>query len=192
MEFRERIIRNPEFEVLDNIFWKEIPSMEVGGIMESVDPVGGEGKKEAIQDIMRRFNLKASDLFYIGDSITDVQPIRFANQNGGISVSFNGNEYLIPEAEIAVISDNTAITSLLADIFNRYGSDTVRDFVVSYYKDPETALEAGFINPKLAEKVLNYKLPQVEIVNCDNMDSLIEESTKFRREVRGEAIGGLG
>ena len=192
IEFRERIIRNPEFEVLDNIFWKEIPSMEVGGIMESVDPVGGEGKKEAIQDIMRRFNLKASDLFYIGDSITDVQPIRFANQNGGVSVSFNGNEYLIPEAEIAVISDNTAITSLLADIFNRYGSDAVRDFVVSYYKDPETALEAGFINPKLAEKVLNCKLPQVEIVNCDNIDSLIEESTKFRRKVRGEAIGGLG
>lgn len=191
-EFRRTIVENPEFEVLDKIFWKNIPSMEVGGIMESVHPVGGEGKKEAIQDIIRRFNLKASDLFYIGDSITDVQPLRFANTNGGISVSFNGNEYALPEAEIAVIADNTAITSVLADVFNRYGTDTVLDFVVSYYKDPETALESGFINPKLAEKVLNNKLPQVEVVNCDNMDRLIDESTKFRKEVRGKAIGGLG
>ncbi|KAF5052642.1 hypothetical protein DSECCO2_406700 [anaerobic digester metagenome] len=191
-EFRRTIVENPEFEVLDKIFWKNIPSMEVGGIMESVHPVGGEGKKEAIQDIIRRFNLKASDLFYIGDSITDVQPLRFANINGGISVSFNGNEYALPEAEIAVIADNTAITSVLADVFNRYGTDTVLDFVVSYYKDPETALESGFINPKLAEKVLNNKLPQVEVVNCDNMDRLIDESTKFRKEVRGKAIGGLG
>ncbi|MBP2045320.1 hypothetical protein [Methanobacterium aggregans] len=191
-EFRRTIVENPEFEVLDKIFWKNIPSMEIGGIMESVHPVGGEGKKEAIQDIIRRFNLKASDLFYIGDSITDVQPLRFANTNGGISVSFNGNEYALPEAEIAVIADNTAITSVLADVFNRYGTDTVLDFVVSYYKDPETALESGFINPKLAEKVLNNKLPQVEVVNCDNMDRLIDESTKFRKEVRGKAIGGLG
>ncbi|MEN6574281.1 hypothetical protein [Methanobacterium aggregans] len=191
-EFKRTIVENPEFEVLDKIFWKNIPSMEIGGIMESVHPVGGEGKKEAIQDIIRRFNLKASDLFYIGDSITDVQPLRFANTNGGISVSFNGNEYALPEAEIAVIADNTAITSVLADVFNRYGTDTVLDFVVSYYKDPETALESGFINPKLAEKVLNNKLPQVEVVNCDNMDRLIDESTKFRKEVRGKAIGGLG
>ena len=58
-------------------------------------------------------------MFYIGDSITDVQPLKFANDNGGIAVSFNGNEYAIKEAEIAVMAENTTITSILADIFNK-------------------------------------------------------------------------
>lgn len=189
-EFRRNIERRPEFEVLDEIFFKEIPSMDVGAVLEDVKTVGGENKKEAVQDIISRFKFKASDLMYVGDSITDVQPLRFAAENRGIGVSFNGNEYALNEAEIAVIADNNSILAVLADIFNSYNADTVLDFVVSYFKDPELALEG--VNPQLAERVKKGKLPRMEIVTCENLDNLIEESTRFRKDLRGKAIGGLG
>ena len=171
---------------------KKFPNLKFGALMDIVKPTGGEGKKEAVQDIISRFKLKATDLFYIGDSITDVQPLKFANDNGGIAVSFNGNEYAIKEAEIAVIADNTTITSVLADIFNRYGTDNVFEFVVSYSKDPEKALESKFVNPLLASKIMNTNLPEVEIITCHNMEDLIEKSSRFRKKLRGESIGGLG
>ena len=86
-EFRKKIVEEPEFEVLEDIFWDKLPQLEISSFMDVVNPIGGEGKKEAVLDIISRFKLKASDLFYIGDSITDVQPLKFANDNGGIAES---------------------------------------------------------------------------------------------------------
>ena len=190
--YKEEIVRDPEFELLDKIFWKELPKLQIASIMDTVKPIGGEGKKDAVLDIISQYHLKAQDLFYIGDSITDVQPLKFANDNGGIAVSFNGNEYAIEEAEIAVIADNTTITSVMAEIFNKCGTDNVFEFVKDYTKDPEYALKSRFINQKLADKILSSKLPHVEMITCNNIDALIEKSSEIRRDLRGESIGGLG
>jgi len=191
-EIRKEIIENPEFEFLDKIFFNELPKLESGNLMEHVKPIGGEGKKEAVLDIISRFKLKANDLFYIGDSITDVQPLRFAKDNNGIAVSFNGNEYAIKEADIAIMADNTTITSVLADIFNRYGTDYVFEFVISYSDDPSAALKSKFVNQSIASKLLATNMPKVEIITCKNTDDIIEKSSLFRKKLRGESIGGLG
>lgn len=191
-ELRKIIIKNPDFETLDEIFWKEIRSMEIGKIIDEVKTVGGEGKKEAIEDILNKFGFKASDVMYVGDSITDVQPFQFTRDNGGLAVSFNGNEYAIREAEIAVLADNTTIISVLADLFNRFGKDFVVEFVNAFTKDPKSALENYPINSDLKEKIQNMKMLKIEIITKDNIERLTEESSKFRKEVRGEAIGGLG
>lgn len=190
--YKSSIVENPEFELLDKIFWKELPELNVSSLMDTVKPIGGEGKKEAVQDIISRFHLKAKDLFYIGDSITDVQPLKFANDSGGIAVSFNGNEYAIQEAEIAVIAENTMITSVLADIFNRYGTDNVFEFVKDYAKDPEYALKSRFVNQQFADKILKSKLPIVDMITCNNIDDIIIKSSDVRKKLRGESIGGLG
>ena len=54
-EYRRAIVENPEFELLDRIFWKELPKLEISSLMDVVKPIGGEGKKEAVQDIISRF-----------------------------------------------------------------------------------------------------------------------------------------
>jgi Uncharacterized protein conserved in archaea len=79
-------------------------------------------------DIMKRFQFQASDLMYVGDSITDVQPLRYAFEKGGLAVAFNGNEYAIGETEIAIMADNTLPISILADLFNKGGREEVIEF----------------------------------------------------------------
>jgi energy-converting hydrogenase A subunit R len=191
-EYKTSIVKEPEFELLDKIFWKELPKLEIAAIMDTVKPIGGEGKKDAVLDIISKYHLKAQDLFYIGDSITDVQPLKFANDNGGIAVSFNGNEYAIEESEIAVIADNTLITSVLADIFNKCGTDNVFEFVKDYTNDPEYALKSRFVKQSHADKILSSNLPHVELITCNNIDTIIEKSSEMRKKLRGESIGGLG
>jgi Uncharacterized protein conserved in archaea len=192
MEFRGVIMENPDFEVLDKIFWDDIPKMEINKITEKVKPVGGEGKKEAVMDILDKFGFDNSDVMYVGDSITDVEPLRFAKEHGGIAISFNGNEYAIKEAEIAIMADNTVITSIIADLFNRFGKDEVINFIKSYMVNTEDALNKYPVNEKLKEAIKQVNLPKIAIVNSENFDALVDESKTFRRLVRGELIGALG
>ncbi|MGZ7134539.1 MAG: hypothetical protein ACXVHY_01540 [Methanobacterium sp.] len=192
MEFRKIIIENPDTETLDKIFWEELEKMEIGKVMEEVKPVGGEAKKEAIEDIMGKFGYLASDIMYVGDSITDVQPFQYVKDNGGVAVSFNGNEYAIREAEIAIISDNTVIISVLADLFNRMGRDHVMEFVKSFGENPQSTLQNYYVDDDFKNKIYKAGKLKIEIINEDNRKKLIEDSSLFRKQVRGESIGGLG
>ena len=192
MEFRNIVMENPDFEVLDKIFWHDIPKMEINKITEVVKPVGGEGKKEAVMDILDKFSFDNADIMYVGDSITDVEPLRFAKEHDGLAVSFNGNEYAIKEAEVAIMADNTVITSIIADLFNRFGKDEVINFIKSYMVNIEDALNKYPVNEKLKEAIKQVNLPKIAIVNSENFEALVDESKTFRRLVRGELIGALG
>lgn len=189
---KDQIISNPEFEVLDEIFWEKIPKMHVSKLMDGVKTVGGEGKRKAVLDIITKNGFKSSDLFYIGDSITDVEPLQFAKKEGGIAVSFNGNEYAIKEAEIAVISYNTTVTTLLADIFNRYGTDGLLEFSREYSQDHYTALKSSMVDPEIIKTLKRGVLPKIEIITHDNIKEIIDKSSSFRKKLRGESIGALG
>jgi energy-converting hydrogenase A subunit R len=192
MEFRNTVMENPDFEVIDKIFWDDIPEMEISKITEKIKPVGGEGKKEAIIDILDRFSFENSDIMYVGDSITDAEPLRFAKEHGGLAISFNGNEYAIKEAEIAIMADNTVITAIIADLFNRFGKDEVINFIKSYMDNTEDAINSYPVNKKLKEAIKQVNLPKIAIVTSENFETLVDESKTFRRLVRGELIGALG
>lgn len=192
MEFRKTILENPDFDVLDKIFWDDILKMEISKIMEEVNPVGGEGKKEAVLDIAGKFGFENDDIMYVGDSITDVEPLRFAKEHGGLAISFNGNEYAIREAEIAIMADNTIMTSIIADLFNRFGKNEVIKFINTYTNDAEMAIDNYPIDSKLKDAIKQVNLPKIALINSENFEMLVDESKAFRRLVRGEAIGALG
>lgn len=190
-EFCLSILEDPEFENLERIFWEEIPKMNIGSLFQEVKPVGGEAKKEAVLDIITKYNFKPQDLMYIGDSITDVEPLRYARENGGLAVSFNGNEYALKEASIAIISDNTVITSIITDLFYRYDSRVVLEFASLFGENSELAVEKFDVNPELTTK-LEKTNTRMELITSENQDELIIDSSSFRKQVRGESIGGLG
>jgi len=176
---------------LDEIFWKEIPKMEFGRMLEEVNPVGGYEKANAVKDIIGRLNIKLDNAMYVGDSITDVSPFQLVRRNEGLTVSFNGNSYAIREAEIAVLSHNTIVTSILADVFNKYG----RDGVIEMVKEWDRSTLEKYVGSAFRERVIELwptKIPQMEIITDENRERLSKESSVFRKTVRGEAIGRLG
>lgn len=176
---------------LDEIFWKEISKMDCGKMLKEVNPIGGFEKAKAIEDIADKVGVRFSDVVYVGDSITDVQSFQLVRENGGLAVSFNGNNYAVREAEIAVLSNNTAVTSVLAEVFNRYGRKGVLGLVRGW---SYSTLER-YCSPVLQSRMSRFypkTLPKVEIITSANKERLMKESAIFRKTVRGEAVGGLG
>jgi len=176
---------------LDEIFWKEMSGMESGKILKEVNPVGGFEKVKAVQEIVTNVGVKSHDVMYVGDSITDVQSFQLVRENRGLTVSFNGNNYAVREAEIAVLSDNTAVTSVLAEVFSHYGKKGVLELVRKWsysglerYCSPILQSQISQLYPKT--------LPKVEIITSANKKGLMKESTTFRKTIRGEAVGRLG
>jgi len=177
---------------LDEIFWEEIPKMESGRMLEEVNPVGGHEKAKAVQDIVEKLNSGLDSVMYVGDSITDIPPFELVRKNGGLTISFNGNEYAIREAEIAVLSGNTIVTSVLAEVFGRSGKDQVLRLVEEW--NP-LGLKKYCASSMLRESMLKlypHAFPKVETITADNRERLKKESSAFRKTVRGETIGKLG
>jgi len=177
---------------LDEVFWQEIPRMESGRMLREVNPVGGSEKARAVQDIVEKLECSLDGVMYVGDSITDVQPLRRVKESGGLSVSFNGNDYAVRESEVAVLSGDATVTSVLAEAFSRHGKEGVFRLVEEW---GPLALKKYSVSPELRERMSMLfpdGFPQVEKVTEDNLERLKMESSVFRKTVRGEAIGKLG
>ncbi|MDH5783406.1 MAG: hypothetical protein OEZ35_07080 [Candidatus Bathyarchaeota archaeon] len=184
---RQRAIKK-----LDEVFWVEIGKMEIGKIFGEVNPVGGYEKAEGVRSITTRLGNTLSNVMYVGDSITDVSAFQLVQKEGGLTISFNGNEYAVREAEIAVLSENAVVTAVLADTFNKFGKNGVFKLVKEWNHQ---AFQRYGVDPSLQERALKLypeQLPQVEIITPENKERLMKESSVFRKTVRGEAIGKLG
>jgi len=177
---------------LNEVFWKEIASMESGRMLSEVNPVGGSEKAEAVKDAVQKVGVTLADVMYVGDSITDVETFRLVKRNGGLAVSFNGNQYAIRNAEIAVLSENSIVTTIIADVFCRFGKQQALSLVENWNRK---ILKRSQVNQTLLTDLFKSypeELPKVKIITRENMDVLAKESGEFRKKVRGEAIGRLG
>jgi len=176
---------------LDEIFWSEIPRMSVGKFLNVVT-VGGAQKAESIRDAAKRLDVGLANVIYVGDSITDVQALMLMRENGGLSVSFNGNFYAVKNAEVAVQSESNLVLAVIADLFYRLGKEQTLN-VLDFWSI-ET-LEQSDVKEALLEqffKVYRDCLPKVQIVTAEIMETITKESTAFRKKVRGVSTGRLG
>jgi energy-converting hydrogenase A subunit R len=177
---------------LDGIFWKEIAGMNFGHIFSEVNPMGGKEKAAAVRNIAERLNIGISDCMYVGDSITDEEAFKLVKKHSGLTISFNGNQYAVENAEIAVLSENSLITAVFADVFCRYGKQQSLDLAASWSRESlmKSQISLSLINHVF--KLYPSELPKVKIITSENMENLTKESSEFRKKVRGEAVGRLG
>ena len=177
---------------LDDIFWNEIACMRIGEIFSEVKPVGGGQKAEAIQDVVEKLGATLETVMYVGDSITDVEAFKLVRDNGGLTVSFNGNQYAVKNAEIAVLSENSIATAIVADLFCKLGKPEALQVLENWNRE---TLRKSAVNPLLLDRLFTLypaALPKIQIVTAENMETLVKESSEFRKKVRGKAIGRLG
>ena len=159
-------------QTLNQIFWKEIPEMTLGKILSEVNPVGGKEKAHAVRLSLERTGNRLDEVFYVGDSITDVEAFEFVRGGGGVTLSFNGNRYALRSAESACLSQDASILAVLADVFRKEGREGLFERV-----------DRGRGNPQF---------PKVCRITEENRVILTQESEAFRKKVRGVTIGSLG
>jgi energy-converting hydrogenase A subunit R len=178
---------------LDTIFWSEIAGMDLGRIFSEVTTVGGSQKAAAIEDAVAKLHVPLEDVMYVGDSITDVEAFQLVRENDGLTVSFNGNNYAVGNAEIAVLSENSIVTAVIADVFCRQGKQAALNLVENW--NLQSLERSGMVSLSLLDHLFSLypqTLPKVQIVTAENMELLTKKSSEFRKKVRGKAIGKLG
>lgn len=198
-EFKDLILKNPDdYELFEDIFFNQIVKMSFYENIKDVEVIGGEGKKLAIDEIIKRDNINMDKMLYIGDSITDVEPLDFARENNGVSISFNGNEYSLKVAEIAIVSPNASVTAVIADIYANNEKNKVLEFINDYnsYDDLEKLFKDYNVDLGIKDKFFSVfnkeNYPLIEIINDNNFDEILKVSKEMRNNIRGQDIGGLG
>jgi energy-converting hydrogenase A subunit R len=177
---------------LDEIFWGLIPKMFVGKFLSDIVTVGGEQKAASIRDASKRLGVGLGDVMYVGDSITDVAAFKLVRENGGLTVSFNGNSYAVRSTEVAVQSESNFVAAAIVDLFVKTDKKQTLKALSSWGIETlqKNKVDEGLIKQLSALSVDG--LPKVQIVSAKNMDSVVKESCEFRKKVRGVAVGRLG
>ena len=197
-EFKNLILENPDdYNLFDDIFFTQIPKMGICEKLQEIEVVGGEGKKLAIDKIIERDGIDAGEILYIGDSITDVEPLEFARKNNGISISFNGNEYPLKVAEIAIVSPSAISTAVIADVYSQNDKNKVLEFINDYNNSNnlENLFNDYNIDSNIKNqffKVFTSNYPLIQIVTDENYGEILKISKEMRNNIRGQDIGGLG
>ena len=180
---------------LNDFFWNDKESDYVK-VMNQVKVRGGRRKEKAILDISRRTHLSISDMIAIGDSITDINMLQRLKDEGGIAISFNGNNFTISHSTIAITTPNNL--GLLPVFQNK---DNISEFLKEWesqypnFNNSPGKIQNGLISKEYKNLFIKYNfVPKIiDLTNKknENLDEIIEEQKKMRKFVRGWA-GNLG
>ena len=199
LEFKDKILDNPDdYEMFDDIFFNQIAKMGIYEEIRKINVVGGEGKRMAIHEIIERDGIDTGKVLYIGDSITDVEPLEFARDHDGISISFNGNEYPLKVAQIAIVSPSAVTTCVIADIYSNTDKNNVLKFINDYNSsnDLTKLFEDYDVDLKIRNRFFdvfeNDEYPLIKIIDENNFENILKLSKDMRNNIRGQDIGGLG
>lgn len=191
LDIYQNILLDSSFENIHHIFTDVISQMPINELINSVKPVGGIGKRDAIVDIIKKTGYNPENIMYSGDSITDVEALEYANSSGGIAISFNGNIHSIRSSNITIASDNNLILAVIAKVFNEKGSSGVYEFTDDYNTDPLGSILECMDDNYITQQLLLSK-PSIKITEENPVETLIDESKKTRDNVRGINIANLG
>ena len=154
-------------ERLEEIFFEEIPKLDIGHYFMEVNPIGGEEKAKVCEYLSKELNIPLENGLYCGDSITDAKALSLLREKNGISIAFNANRYALKSAEFFVLSEDAKI---------------LEDICKEILEKGKNAL-LSFLNGKTVGKI-----PKEE----EAFKKLVEQSESFRKKIRGIHIGSLG
>ncbi len=157
------------FKRLNDFYFEELKETGFGDLFSEVRVVGGARKVEALERIAASHNISPGELVAVGDSITDFAMLGRVRDAGGVAIVFNGNEYAIPYANIALCGTDIGLVLEFAEAHAR-GDDAVelaRALEEEYRNDPRVDCLVG--------------------ADAGKISAVIDAHGRFRKLVRGEA-----
>lgn len=180
---------------LNDFFWNDKEN-DYFKVMNQISVRGGKRKEKALEEISKRTNFPISKMIVTGDSITDKNMLKRAVDENGFGVSWNGNEYSIPNANIAVTSpDSMGILT----IFDAYPNiwefiENWEKFYQDFKEDPRKIpnnlvsqqIKGYFIKNNFVPIIYNLKK-----LTYNELEEVIKIQKDMRKKVRGW-VGNLG
>jgi len=120
---------------------------------------------------------------YVGCDKTDASTMQLVKNNGGFTISFNGDPDALRYANASVVSDNFAPVSVLADLFFRFGKVEALRVVGNFEKNVLwlTKVDQALLNRLFEMQATGW--PKVNIVTQWNYDAIVNAIPEFKRVV---------
>ena len=163
---------------------EKIDGWDLAHQLRTVRPLGGNEKAFALMDMRTRTAVDLDCTAFIGSSGIDYPAMDIVCDNGGLAISFNGDAYAVTGSNVAVMSPNPIVAAYLVSEFYVGGMEEIYDLVGSWGR--ENITERVNYDRHLTDAMLRAfpsKLPDVVIVDEDNIDSVIKESERYRRKL---------
>ncbi len=173
---------------LDRIFWNEITGTRCKRIFSDVNVAGEAEKANAIQDITKSLSASLADVMYVADDVTDVEALKLVKEGGGLTVSVNGDEAGVKNAEVAFLTEDSRAISVLADLFLRFGKAEAVNIAGNFDKD---ALWRSPADPALLDRLFELypaAWPKAYVMSEWNSESVASESNEYRITLLGEPV----
>jgi len=182
-------------ENLNEFFWGKRESDYIKA-MNQVQVRGGVRKELAVEIISKKTRVPISEIVALGDSITDINMLQRLKDEGGVSVSFNGNRFTVGRANVAITTVNNLGTLPIFEY-----KDSIESFLELWEKNYDHFCSSPrnipdeLISREIKNLFVKYQfVPEIEdLKNKSNreLDLIITKQEKMRKMVRGWA-GNLG
>ena len=152
--------------------------------MNEIKPIGGNEKAFSLMDMKRRTEVDLNCTAYLGNNGTDYPAMDIVRDNEGLSLSFNGDAYAVRGSNVAVLSQNSIVAAVLVTEFYNEGLEGVYSLIGSW--DRAKLAKREFSDRHLMNAMLNAfpsALPEVFVVNDENLERVIKESERFRKKL---------
>jgi len=160
---------------LDYFFWEKLPTTDLGMAIKEVKPVGGWRKVAALNKFADTYDQPLSKWVVIGDSITDFRMLQAVEEEEGVAIAFNANEYALPYSTMSLASTSISDLTEVLEAWQK-GQRARVEKVVREREKIGGAGDRGYFHWLSGSK---------------DIDEVIEIHKRIRRLVRQEA-GKLG
>jgi len=105
---------------------ERLSTLSVNQWLKNILLMSGAAKADAVLDIAKRENVTLENIIYVGDSATDVNTLSIVKEQGGLSVSYNGDRQAVLSAEYIVVSKDAGILKEIALTFCKSGKKGIK------------------------------------------------------------------
>lgn len=173
-------------KVLDKVV-EDMKSLDASqSIMRSMSSIGSSEKAYTLLEIRRRTSVDLDGTAYVGSHASDYQAMELVNESGGLSISFNGDDFAVRGSNIAVLSNDCTVAGVLLQEFYNSGIEAVNELAENWNR--KYLKERTFTDPHLVNAMLKAnprKLPDVFMVDRSNVNEIAEKSSAYRKRILG-------
>lgn len=167
---------------LDDIFLNRLSGTAAADMISNTVSVGANEKAYALLDIRKSTQVDLDGTIYVGGDIIDYQVMDLVKDGNGLSLSFNGSEFAVHGANVAVLSKDCTVVAVLAAEFYSTGIQGVFDLVDNWNRD--YLKNADCPDRNLMDRMLALnprKLPEVYRITHGNVGDVAAKSNAFRK-----------
>lgn len=159
---------------LDAVFWGE---MDYDYLKTKV--CGGQRKLDVVEMISAERGADLNEFVVVGDSITDISMLEGVKKAHGLAVSFNGNQYSAPKANLAVSALSLMALRPLADAYPEVWK-FVEDW--NYSQD-----KLGLLKPETKAYFEEHGVrPHYDQIRGPELERIIKIQKEMRAAIRKE------